>query len=273
METIENNKLSQKQFNKYCELIKTKLGISVSNAKFDMIEGKLVKLSKKSGINCFDEYYNFILSNNNGAWGAFVDEITIHKTNFFREDNHFNFLKTNISQILEQNPRILLNNELRVWSSACSSGEEAYTIAMVLSEYVPPNIKIKILATDISEKVIKEAQIGEYTLDSEDLINNYYLSKYFTKNSSKHCILEDLKKLITFRTFNLMNNFPFQNSFDIIFCRNVMIYFDNTTQEELINKFYDVTVKNGLLFIGHSETLNQKQHKFKYVQPTIYKKI
>jgi len=141
---------------------------------------------------------------------------------------------------------------------------------MVLKEYLPVGINPKILATDVSPKVIKEAHQAEYVLDNEDLINAYFLGKYFVRNSYSYKIANDIKNLVTFRTFNLMNVFPFQDKFDIIFCRNVMIYFDTPTQEQLIKKFYDVLVPGGLLFIGHSESLTQKQYKFKYIQPTIY---
>lgn len=265
-----NPKLTSKQFEKYSKLIKNELGIHLSEIKFEMLQAKLSKLTSRAGIDCLDEYYNLITASKTGLWDSFVDEITTHKTNFFREDNHFDFIKNQMDLILEKNKRILENNEIRVWSSACSTGDESYTIAMVLSECLPSNINIKILATDISPKVIFEAQNGEYILDSEDIISPYYLTKYFEKNEEKYCIVSDLKKLITFRTFNLMQPFPFKNDFDIIFCRNVMIYFDFKTQEKLINKFYDFTTQNGLLFIGHSESLNQKKHKYTYLKPTIY---
>jgi len=269
---LNANKLTDKQFEKFCLLIKERLGIHIGEAKRELVQSKVSKLMRENDLSCasYDEYYNLILPGNNSLWTTFVDEITIHKTNFFREDNHFNFIRDKMDTILKNNPRIFKNFEIRVWSSACSTGDEAYTIAMVLKEYLPPGINIKILATDISSKVISEAQQAEYILDSEDLINPYYLNKYFIKNENKYRIINDIKNLVSFRTFNLMNAFPFKNNFDIIFCRNVMIYFDSPTQEELIKKFYNVLVPGGLLFIGHSESLTQKQYKFNYLQPTIY---
>ncbi len=266
----DKTKLNDAQFEKFRILVKEKLGIHLGEAKRELLQGKVSRLMRENSITSYDEYYKKLLSTQNGIWSRFVDEITIHKTNFFREDNHFTFIKDKLEFILKHNPRIIANNEIRVWSSATSTGEEAYTIAMVLKECLPAGMEIKILATDVSPKVITHAQKAEYKLGSEDLINPYYLDKYFTKIPIGYKVCPDIKSLITFRTFNLMSDFPFQNKFDIIFCRNVMIYFDGKTQEELIKKFYNVIIKNGLLFIGHSESLTQKQYKFKYVQPTIY---
>jgi chemotaxis protein methyltransferase CheR len=264
--------LNSKQFDKFSKLIKDRLGIHIGEAKRELVQSKISKLMRTNEILDYDEYYDLIINNKTQHWNTFVDEITIHKTNFFREDNHFNFIRDKVETILAHNPRILRNYELRAWSSACSTGDEAYTLAMVLKEYLPVGINPKILATDVSPKVIKEAHQAEYVLDNEDLINAYFLGKYFVRNSFNYKIANDIKNLVTFRTFNLMNIFPFQDKFDIIFCRNVMIYFDTPTQEQLIKKFYDVLVPGGLLFIGHSESLTQKQYKFKYIQPTIYMK-
>jgi len=269
----EQKLLSQRQFEKFRELVKKRLGIHLSDAKKDMVQSKVTKLMRDAGISSYDEYYDLIYNSKNSLWSVFVDNITIHKTNFFREDNHFNFIRDKIDHILKFNPRILRNQEIRIWSSACSTGDEAYTIAMVLKEYIPSGINIKILATDVSSLVIQEAQNAEYILDSGDVINPYFLNKYFKKFSNIYKITDEIKNLVTFRTFNLMDNFPFRNNFDIIFCRNVMIYFASETQAELIKKFYNALTRGGLLLIGHSESLTQIQYKFKYVQPTIYMRI
>ncbi len=266
----KSNKLTPEQFEKFRALVKERLGIHLSAAKKEMVQSKVSRLMRENNIVCFDEYFNVVQCDKGKVWSSFVDHITIHKTNFFREDNHFNFIREKIGDIIANNPGISDTRQIKVWSSACSTGDEAYTLAMVLKEYIPPEIDIKILATDVSSLVIQEAQNAEYVLDSEDAINPYFLSKYFKKIGNIYKIPDEIKNLVTFRTFNLMNPFPFKNRFDIIFCRNVMIYFDNPTQEELIKKFYHILTPGGLLFIGHSESLTQKQYKFKYVQPTIY---
>ncbi len=268
---MENQKkLSDRQFEKFCQLVKNRLGISLGAAKRDHLQSKVSKLMRESNITCYDKYYELVNIGRGTHWTSFVDYVTIHKTNFFREDNHFNFLRDKFKNIVNLNPRIIRNKEIKVWSSACSTGDEAYTIAMVLKEYIPPDIRIKILATDVSSLVIKEAQQAQYVLDSEDIINPYFLQKYFNKFGNIYKITDEIINLVTFRTFNLMHPFPFRDNFDIIFCRNVMIYFDIPTQEKLVRKFYEVLTPGGLLLIGHSESLNQRQYKFKYLQPTIY---
>jgi len=267
------DKLKDKQFEKFRILIYEKLGINITEAKREMVQGKVSRLMRILDFDCYDAYYDFLLSNTkNEHWSQFVDSITIHKTNFFREDNHFEFIRNKLDSIFKNNPRILRNNEIRVWSSACSNGKEAYTLAIVLKEYLPSNINIKILATDVSPGIISIAQKAEYTLDAEDMVNPYFLSKYFNATNGVYAVIPELKDLVTFRTFNLMDPFPFQNNFDIIFCRNVMIYFDFETQEKLVKKFFNILTPGGLLFIGHSESLNQKQFKFEYIQPTVYMK-
>ena len=266
-----NSIIKDNQFEKFKTLIYDNLGIHITESKREMVQAKVGKLMRKNNILNYDDYYDFLLINkNNSHWAEFIDEITIHKTNFFREDHHFEFIRNQLDSIFSRNTRILTNNEIRIWSSACSNGKEAYTLAIVLKEYLPPGMNIKILATDVSSGIIAKAQQGIYELDAEDMVNPYFLGKYFTRIANQYSVNQELKRLITFRTFNLMDSFPFKNTFDIIFCRNVMIYFNNKTQENLVKKFYHVLEQNGLLFIGHSESLTQKQYKFKYLQPTIY---
>jgi chemotaxis protein methyltransferase CheR len=266
----QQGKLSERQFDKFRGLIKDKLGIELNDAKKDMIDTKVARLMREENISSSDEYYNMLVTAKGAVWQRFVDLITIHKTNFFREDNHFVFLREKIQNILRLNKRIDETGEIRVWSSACSTGNEPYTIAMVLKECLPPNIQSKILATDVSSGVISKALKGEYVLDNEDLINNYYLNKYFVRNGGSYNVIPEIKHLVTFRAFNLMDTFPFRDKFDIIFCRNVMIYFPPDRIEILIKKFYEALTPGGMLFIGHSESLIHKQYNFRYVQPTIY---
>lgn len=244
--------------------------------KKEMVQGRLKKVMQTVGLNNYDELYNAVLRNDKKSSLHFEHEVTTHKTDFFREINHFRFLAEKMDDVLSKNKGIQKNKEIRVWSAGCSTGEEPYTIAMVLQEYLPADIEIKILATDISKQVLVTAHQGIYKEDEEQ-ISKYFINKYFNRidsNQNKNLIevKDEIKKMITFRSFNLMDPFTFQNKFDIIFCRNVMIYFDNTVQRNLIKKFYNVMVSGGLFFIGHSESLSQKQHDFKYLQATIYEK-
>lgn len=254
------------------------MGIYIEDSKKALLAQKLSKLMTDSGIHNSGEYYHFIVAppiseKQKELKNKFIDTVTIHKTNFFRENNHFEFLQRNINDIIAQSPAVKATGELRVWSSACSTGEEAYTLAMLLKEILPSNIRPKILATDISPDSIRRALEGAYKFGPEDNITNYYINKYFTKKESDWVISPEIKSLVTFRLFNLMEPFPFRNPFDIIFCRNVMIYFDREVQEKLVNNFYAALCKKGFLFIGHSESLIQIKHPFTYHEPTVYRKL
>lgn len=261
----------------FCEYLYKTMGIFVEANKKNLLAQKLSKLMGDAGIHNSGEYYHFIVSppiseRQKELKNKFIDTVTVHKTNFFREMNHFEFLQRNISTIIDENKNIRTTGELRVWSSACSTGEEAYTLAMLLKEILPTGVRAKILATDISPDSIRKALNGSYKFGPEDNITNYYINKYFNKVDDSWIVCDDLKNNVTFRLFNLMETFPFKFPFDVIFCRNVMIYFDKEVQEKLVNNFYNALGKNGLLFIGHSESLIQIKHSFTYHEPTIYKK-
>lgn len=262
----------------FCEYLYKNMGIYIETSKKSLLAQKLSKLMQDSGIPNSGEYYHFIVSppiseKQKAMKDKFIDTVTVHKTNFFRENNHFEFLQKNITEIIAESPSIKVTGELRVWSSACSTGEEAYTLAMLLKEILPTNVKPKILATDISPDSIRKALEGVYRFGPEDNITNYYINKYFTKKESEWVISPEVKSFVTFRLFNLMESFPFRNPFDIIFCRNVMIYFDKEVQERLVNNFHNALSKKGFLFIGHSESLIQIKHPFTYHEPTIYRKL
>lgn len=264
--------LSDAEFYKYSKFINNNFGINFGEAKKEMLESKIKKLIIKNGINSYEKYFNILTESNNRALiDDFIIEITVNKTDFFRESNHFNFIKENTSLITEKNNRILRNKEIRAWSAGCSTGEEAYTLAMILQESFP-FMENKILATDLDPKVLKKAVKGEYSDYIRNNIEKYYLVKYFKKTDTGLSVCNEMKSKITFRQFNLMNEFPFKKGFDIIFCRNVMIYFDAVTQQKLLNKFYNALVPGGLLFIGHSEGITGKKLNYRYIQPTVYMK-
>lgn len=264
-----NNSLLEK----FCTLIYDNWGISFNQNKKELLQGKLERIVRKYGLNSYEEYYQLLTTGDNQQyWREFVDEITIHKSSFFRENNHFEFIRGQLRVIFENNPRILKNNEIKVWSAGCATGEEPYTLAMVLREWLPEGIAIKILATDVSSRTLTIAQSGMYAANIKKDMDPYYLLRYFMRNGEEYEVVSGVKELITFRLFNLMEQFPLKDTFDIIFCRNVMIYFDLLTQQELIQKFYEYLIRGGLLFIGHSESLLNKEHNFEYLQPTIYLK-
>jgi chemotaxis protein methyltransferase CheR len=262
--------LNELQFERFRALIYENCGIQ---PKKEMIEGKLDKLLRKNSLESYEDYYRLLTTGaNKEPWSDFVDEITVHMSSFFRENNHFEFIRTQLRLIFEKNQRILKNNEIKLWSAGCSTGEEPYTLAMVLKEWLPPEMNIKILATDISKKTMAAAQRGLYPSAIKKEMDPYYLMEYFNRLEEEYEVKPEIKALITFRLFNLMELFPFQDTFDIIFCRNVMIYFNAEIQQKLVQKFYEALTPGGLLLIGHSESLLNKQTGFQYLQPTVYLK-
>lgn len=270
--------IDPKYLDMFCQYLYQRMGIYIEDSKKNMLAQKLSKLMVEDNISNVGEYYHFIVSppiseRQKVLQNKFIDNVTVHKTNFFRENNHFEFVARNIHQIVADSPSAKYTGELRVWSSACSTGEEAYTLSMLFKEILPPGIKAKILATDISPQSIRKALEGVYKFGPEDNITHFYINKYFNKTDTAWVINDEIKSNVTFRLFNLMENFPFKNPFDIIFCRNVMIYFDKEVQERLVNNFYKALSHKGYLFIGHSESLIQLKHPFIYHEPTIYKKM
>ncbi len=260
--------LNDSQFEQFRSFIYDNCGIQ---PKKEMLEGKLDKLIRRHNLRSYDELYYLIANGvKNQIRTDFIDEITVHQSSFFRENNHFEFIRSQLRFILEKNPRIFTNQEIRVWSAGCSTGEEPYTLGMVLKDWLPPEISIKILATDISNRTLIAAQNGFYPLSIKKDMDSYYLMQYFNRTEEAYQVKPELKELITFRLFNLMDPFPFNNKFDLIFCRNVMIYFNFEIQQQLVRKFHQVLTPGGLLFIGHSESLLNKEHGYQYLQPTIY---
>lgn len=261
-------------FEKFTALIYRNFGIYLSEAKKDMLYSKLNKLMQRNKISSYEDYYHLLAHDANGRYMVeLADEITVNKTSFFRENSHFDYIRNNINSIISKNPKIIKSGEIRVWSSACSTGEEPYTVGMVLKECLPQGINIRILATDISKKVLLTAQRGVYPFSAKNDVEHYYLKKYFIESSRGYEVSETVKSMVTFRQFNLMHSFPFKRPFDLIFCRNTMIYFDSAVRQTLLDKFYRALPPGGLLFIGHSESISCLKHNFKYVQPTIYLKI
>ena len=226
----------------------------------------------------FKEYYNFLLADESGdELVHMLDAISTNLTSFFRESKHFDFLeKTALPTVLAvKKTRI---KQINIWSAGCSSGEEAYTLSICLHEFAEANtdLDIRILATDISTKMLSTAASGVYHKSQIQTIPPLVLRKYFQRGRDRwndHYRLKPfVRKTIEFKRLNLMEPFPFNNKFQIIFCRNVMIYFDKTVQSKLVNKYYNCLEPGGYLFIGHSESLMGTEHRFKYIQPTIYQK-
>jgi chemotaxis protein methyltransferase CheR len=250
-------------------------------SKKELVKARLTKRLTKTGIRSFNEYYKYVTKSDKTGKELIhlIDNISTNKTDFFREKKHFDFLNTTLLPALISSKEKNRNRKLRIWCAASSSGEEPYTLAMTVFNHIKPDNgwDVKILATDISTRILKKAIDGIYKMELLNGVQPGIISAHFSKalvdNTNCYIAKDHLKDIITFRRFNLMTEkFPFKHPFDFIFCRNVMIYFDPETQHRLVAKFYDCLSKNGYLFIGHSETLSKSHNDFKYIQPAVYQK-
>ena len=267
--------ITNKEFNKLSAYIKSNYGINLKDEKRTLVTGRLHNVLLQNNFDNFTDYYEHILSDKTGnAATTLINKITTNHTYFMREARHFDYFRDYVLPHLEGNVK---GKDLRIWSAGCSTGEEPYTLAMLIDEYFGKKKYLwdgKILATDISSKVLEEAKEGIYKKDRLEGLPSYWKLNYFKNYGKESSIIQDkIKNEIIFRRFNLMDKeFPFKRKFHVIFCRNVMIYFDEKTKENLINKFYNNMEIGGYLFVGHSESLDRKKTKFKYIQPAIYRK-
>ena len=270
--------LNDDLFTKFRTLIYDKTGISLSTEKKELLHARLGKRLRACGLSSFEEYYNLVVNNQQSdEFTHFVNSVSTNFTSFFREQAHFSLLQEIIVpqfQELHQGNR----NPFTVWSAACSSGEEPYTLAMILEEsFRNSNGRaFRIMATDISTKVLAQAKRGVYPTDRMDNVPDVFLRKYFQRGVGKSAgfvrVKKEIRQHINFMYFNLMDRFPWQSEIDVIFCRNVMIYFDRNTQQQLVDKFYDCLVPGGYLIIGHSESISSFQHKFHQNGATVFRK-
>lgn len=270
--------MTDDDFHAFSELVHQKAGINLHEGKKELVRARLARRIREGSFNGFRDYFNFIISEKSGdELVQLLDSISTNLTHFFREPRHFNYMAQDILPRLSESGK-KNGKQLRIWSAGCSTGEEPYSIAMVVMENMPSTAgwDIKILATDLSTKVLATASGGMYYQDSLKDVSQSLLRRYFQKGRGKwegyYRVKPSIKKTIYFRRLNLIEPFPFSKPFDLIFCRNVMIYFNKETQADLVARFYDALAKDGHLFIGHSESLTGVSHNFKYVQPTIYRK-
>jgi chemotaxis protein methyltransferase CheR len=267
--------ITENEFKKLSEFIHKNYGIHLKSEKKTLVLGRLHNVLQQEGFTSFTEYYDYIVSDKTDrAVVTLIDKITTNHTFFMRETAHFYYFR---DKVLPYLANTINDRDLRIWCAASSTGEEAYTLAMIIDEFFG-NEKIfwdtKVLATDISEKVLDIAKKGIYSNERIAPLPSSWKINYFKKFDAENAILIDkIRNEVIYRKFNLMDVvLPFKRKFHIIFCRNVMIYFDNQTKNHLINKLYDHMEYGGYLFIGHSESLNRETTRFKYVMPAVYRK-
>lgn len=275
-----NQELSDSLFRKFSELIYETVGINLHEGKKPLLQARLSKRLRATGIKSFEEYYKYVTTPHNFAeFINFIDAISTNLTYFFREEQHFIFLEeVALPEIISRKEK-QGDRRLRMWSAACSTGEEPYSIAMCVLEYLEKrrtkySWDFKILATDISTRVLRIAIEGMYSEDRIQKIPPILRHKYFEKmlknEEYMYRVVKDLKDIVVFRRLNLKDPYPFKGPFDVIFCRNVMIYFDKLTQQDIITKMISYLETGGYFFVGHSESLAGLKHDLVYVRPAVY---
>lgn len=275
--TFQQVKLNETQFQKFRELIYRQAGIHLKPEKIELLNTRLGKRLRALGLYSFEEYYDLVVSDRSGSeLVQLLDCVSTNFTSFFREPSHFDFLS---STILPHFCKENSTGEVRLWSAACSSGEEPYTMAMAVEEFMVryPGWRYRIMATDISTKVLALAERGVYPMERMEKIPPALLKKYFQKGTGPSegyaRVKGQIKGRVSFKRFNLMDDFPWRDELHVIFCRNVMIYFNRVTQEKLVNKFHQCLATGGYLLIGHSESLASLNHDFKQAAATAYRKV
>ena len=274
-----DDSISDRDFPRFSKLIYDSCGIKLPPHKKSMLETRLRKRIRALNMSSFDEYTQYLFGSTNmsNELVHLIDVVTTNKTDFFREAAHFDYLS------LVALPKLLgssvagVKRPLHIWCAGCSTGEEAYTLAMVLSEFAGSveNFQFSILATDISTQVLKKAQLGIYSSERAEPIPLELKKKYLMRGTGEQQgslrVIPELRSLVTFRHLNfLADDFQIEQTIDVIFFRNVMIYFDRPTQEKLLNRFVGKLRSGGYLFLGHSETLNGMSLPLSQKAPSVY---
>jgi chemotaxis protein methyltransferase CheR len=266
--------LSERSFRRLNDIIYFYSGISLNRSKMELVKNRLRKHMKKLNAGSFNEYCELLESKEGKAEiPRMIDAISTNITSFFRERAHFRYLYEHaLPAISEALPN---NNQIRIWSAACSSGEEPYTIAMVANSFFEGNRpEVKILGTDICGEVLEKAKDGVYAGNKIEDVPDYFKKHFKNLKNGFYKIDHRIMEMAHFGRLNLIRSeYPFKGKFDIIFCRNVMIYFDEMVQNELIGKFMKHLNKGGFLFLGHAESLKGRVNGLKYVAPAVYRKV
>jgi chemotaxis protein methyltransferase CheR len=268
--------LTDADFNRLRQLVREHTGIALSEAKRELVYGRLARRLRRLKLTSFAEYCDLVENRPAEELQEFTNAITTNLTSFFRESYHFEHLAADVFPQLERERA--RTKRIRIWSAACSTGEEPYSIAMVVREALAHlrDWDIKVLATDIDSKVVATAAEGVYGSDRLKGVSPERVRRWFPQAAGRPdscAATAELKALITFRQLNLVEAWPMKGPFDVIFCRNVVIYFDKDTQRRLFDRMAELQDPGGWLFIGHSENLLNLTSRYKLVGRTIYRKV
>lgn len=274
-----NQKLEEAEFRRIQDFMLKNLGVKLAPIKIVMVNSRLIKRLRATGIDSFSDYLDYALSEKgkqSRELEYMIDELTTHKTDFFRESDHFEFMNRRaLPEFVAKGGR-----QFKIWSAGCSSGEEPYTMAMVLNEFAQLNksFDYRIFASDVSQKVLTTAIRAIYTKDNVADVDPLLVRKYFLKSkdhvSPEIRVVKELRDRIQFFIQNLVDDYKFPNdTFDMVFCRNTLIYFDEKSKHDVVNRFISKVKTGGYLVVGLSETVSQYASNIKQVQPSVYVKI
>lgn len=276
MEKQREFEFTERDFERLRKIVREHTGIHLSDAKRELVYSRLSRRLRALGMRSFDAYSELLGQGDQAEMTEFINAITTNLTSFFREPHHFDYLASTVL------PALMAARSgarrLRIWSAGCSTGEEPYSLAIVLKEAMQAmsGWDVKILATDLDSNVIARAQRGVYQRERIEGLSKQRIQRWFRKgagnNAGRVRVVPELQELITFRQLNLMHEWPMKGPFDIIFCRNVVIYFDKDTQRQLFERYAQVVADDGHLFIGHSETLFKVSDRFRLIGKTVYKR-
>lgn len=276
-ERAQEYTLSSSEFNFICNFVYQEAGIVLDERKREMVYRRLMRRTRELKTPSFSAYCQLLQQGDGDEARNFINAITTNLTSFFREQHHFDYLADTFFPAYKKANSA---SRLRIWSAGCSTGEEPYSIAITLMQTLGMDLSpwdVKILATDLDSDVIAKADRGVYDIDRIQALPYDIKHQWFYKgkgdNEDQVKVSEKLQQLITFKQLNLLQPWPLQGPFDVIFCRNVIIYFDKPTQEKLIRRLLDLLRPGGVLFLGHSENINICRQSFKTLGRTSYLKL
>jgi chemotaxis protein methyltransferase CheR len=269
----EPRALTDRTFEKIRKLIYEKAGIDLRDGKQTLVAARLGKKLRESGLRDYDAYLERVLADKTGeSMIALIDALTTNYTSFLREPQHFQFLRREIV------PAVTQRRQIDIWCAAASTGEEPYTLAFTMLDALGPAaaVQVRILATDISTRALATATQAIYPAERLTGAPPEWLSRYMSRGQGKfqgsYQVRSEVRRMIQFRRLNLIEGFTHSGTFPLISCRNVMIYFDKTTQENLVNRMTNHLEPGGHLFIGHAESLSGIRHGLRFVAPAIYQR-
>lgn len=261
---------TDRDFKDIANLVYNACGIVLGDHKREMVYSRLARRIRALKLNDFKAYLAYLDTHKDQEFDAFINAITTNLTSFFREVHHFEFIKSElIPNLIKANKD---TKRIRIWSAGCSTGEEPYSLAMTLNNAFPSNWDVKILATDLDSNVLEKAQKGVYTAANVNGLDATHLKRWFlkSKDGEHYKVKDTLRERISFKRLNLLQDWPMKGPFDLILCRNVVIYFDKETKDHLFKRYANILSDYGYLFLGHSESMGKEHSNYKNLGKTMY---